>query len=445
MSSTIESQINPYSLKYKTPEIEQYYAEMTLGDSKKFVYASIFLSIGFYAVIFALDNLILGRFEWKVFWVLLVAAPAVCLLAALVLKIGNIRNRKQLDILSGTFLVISQSWQFYLAFSFPELGGQFLLGSVILSIMGNSGFSGTNFRAILPVALYAIVTYLFKISFLDDTDSAQRIFQGMMCLMVGGIGLSSGYMIERATRIDFLKTDTLEKRQQQLLSKNKELEQFTYIASHDLQEPLRSVTSFSQLLDEEYRDKIGEEGGQYLNFLMEASTRMRNLIKGLLDYSRLGREAQLVPIDTGKVVTEILVDLSTAIAESKAAITIDPLPTITGYETEFRQLMQNLMSNAIKFRRSGLDPAIHVSAKRKGNGWEFSVKDNGIGIESDHQEKIFLIFQRLHNRSLYEGTGIGLANCRKIVELHGGTIRVESIKGQGSNFYFTIPTTVGNG
>ncbi len=445
MSSTIESQINPYSLKYKSNEIEQFYGEMSFGNSKKFVYSAFFLSIGFYAVIFALDNLILGRFEWKVFWVLLVAAPTICLLSSLVLKMGNIRNRRQLDLLSASFLIISQSWQFYLAFSFPELGGQFLLGSVILSIMGNSGFAGTNFRILLPVVLYAIVSYLLKIAFWDETDTAERIFQAMMCVMVGGIGLSSGYMIERATRIDFLKTDTLERRQLQLVSKNKELEQFTYIASHDLQEPLRSVTSFSQLLDEEYRDKIGEEGGQYLDFLMEASTRMRNLIKGLLDYSRLGREAQLVTIKAGDVLAEVLVDLSTAITESKAAITIDALPTITGYETEFRQLMQNLMSNAIKFRRPGFDPEIHVSAQRKGNGWEFSIKDNGIGIELEHQKKIFLIFQRLHNRSLYEGTGIGLANCQKIVELHGGTIRVESTKGQGSNFCFTIPIKVDNG
>ncbi|MBK9452885.1 MAG: GHKL domain-containing protein [Bacteroidetes bacterium] len=135
----------------------------------------------------------------------------------------------------------------------------------------------------------------------------------------------------------------------------------------------------------------------------------------------------------------ILVDLNTAIKESGSKITSNNLPQITGYETEFRQLLQNLISNAMKFRKAGTAPEIHVSANRKGNEWEFSVKDNGIGIEPEHQERIFLIFQRIHNRSLYEGTGIGLANCRKIVELHGGTIRVESEKGKGSNFLFTIP------
>jgi light-regulated signal transduction histidine kinase (bacteriophytochrome) len=139
------------------------------------------------------------------------------------------------------------------------------------------------------------------------------------------------------------------------------------------------------------------------------------------------------------VLNAILVDLNTAIKESGSKITSTGLPQITGYETEFRQLLQNLISNAMKFRKAGMAPEIHVSANRKGNEWEFSVRDNGIGIEPEHQERIFLIFQRIHNRSLYEGTGIGLANCRKIVELHGGTIRVESEKGKGSNFLFTIP------
>jgi signal transduction histidine kinase len=439
MSSTIEREINTFSLKYKSEEIERLYGEFSFEGAKKFVYASIHLSVGFFFVIFALDYLLLGRLEWRVFWILAVAAPANCLIFSLLLKFGNLHNRRQLDTLSAVFLIISQSWQFILAFWFPELGGQYLLGSVILSIMGNSGFTGTNFRNLLPVALYAIVTYLLKIFLWDDIDTPQRIFQAMMCIMVGGIGLSSGYMIERATRIDFLKNDTLEKKQLQLVSKNKELEQFAYIASHDLQEPLRSVTSFSQLLEEEYRDQIGEEGGQYLTFLLEASARMRNLIKGLLDYSRLGREAQLLAVDAAEVMRAILVDLSTVITESKVKITIDPLPVIMGYETEFRQLLQNLLSNAIKFRRPSTTPEVHVSALKKGSAWEFAVKDNGIGIDPEHQEKIFLIFQRLHNRSLYEGTGIGLANCRKIAELHGGAIRVESSKDKGSTFYFTIP------
>jgi signal transduction histidine kinase len=439
MSATIDSQVHPMFLNFRSKWLEEAYGVWGFDRLLSGYYQALVGASFLMAMIFGLDCLILGRFEWYIFWTHVVGSSALSLLFYVLVKTSNVTNRSKLDLHGGIFIAIGQTWQFLVAFKFPELGGQYLLASVILSIMGNSGFTSINFRVVVPVELAVMTTYLIKVLFWDDVQTPEMVFQVTMVLMFTSIGVASGYIMERTTRMNFLHQYTLERKQQELISKNKELEQFAYIASHDLQEPLRSVTSFSQLIDEEYRDKIGAEGAQYLDYLIEASGRMRNLITGLLDYSRLGREAQLGPVDANSVFNDIRVDLSTAIHECEAKLTSSNLPVIVGYETEFRLLLQNLILNAIKFRRAGVVPIVRVSAKKVGSDWEFSVQDNGIGISPEHHEKVFLIFQRIHNRSLYEGTGIGLANCRKIVELHGGTIRLESEKNKGSNFIFTIP------
>lgn len=223
-------------------------------------------------------------------------------------------------------------------------------------------------------------------------------------------------------------------------AKNKELEQITYIASHDLQEPLRTISGIVNIMNLQYENKLDEEADKYLKFMKEASERMRNLIKGLLDYSRIGKGNEVNYFDSGEVVEEIKQDLSVFIAESHAKLTIlGNLPYLKGYRTEFRLLLQNLISNAVKFRKKNVDPEITISAVKENNSWKFALKDNGIGIDPKYQEKIFMIFQRLHNRSEYEGTGIGLSHCKKIVELHGGRIWVDSYLDEGSTFYFTIP------
>ncbi len=225
---------------------------------------------------------------------------------------------------------------------------------------------------------------------------------------------------------------------QQLQVKNKELEQFTYIASHDLQEPLRTVTSFIKLLNEEYQGKLDENVNQYLQYISGASIHMSELVKGLLDYSRIGRNQKMSYIDCNELVEIVKKDLGATISESKATFDIEKLPYINGYKTELRLLFQNLISNAIKFRRKDAVPHIIIKAK-KDIDWIFSIQDNGIGIDEKHKERIFIIFQRLHVRNLYEGTGIGLAHCYKIVNLHGGKIWVDSQLGLGSTFYFAIP------
>ncbi len=232
----------------------------------------------------------------------------------------------------------------------------------------------------------------------------------------------------------------------ELESKNKELEQFAYIASHDLQEPLNTISSFIGLIAEDYGDSFDEVGKESLTFIKDASIRMKKLIDALLEYSRLGTRKEYVAIDSTVILKELLTDLKSSIDKTKATIKSNNLPIIKGSEIELRLLFQNLISNAIKFRHKDASPEIEISCvkkndpKGKSNGfWEFSVRDNGIGIPKQHRERIFAIFQRLHSREEYQGTGIGLAHCKKIVESHGGKIWLDSEEGAGSTFYFTIP------
>ncbi len=222
--------------------------------------------------------------------------------------------------------------------------------------------------------------------------------------------------------------------------KNKELEQFAYVASHDLQEPLRTVSSFVDLLLAKYKDKLDDQGVRILSYISGASERMKALVSGLLDYSRIGRKVELKKVDCQKIVNQVIEDFSLLIEESGANITVDKLPELIGYETELRMVFQNLIANAIKFRKEDEDLKIKISAVKKLNHyWLFTVQDNGIGIEEQYKDRIFLIFQRLHTRNKYEGTGIGLAHCKKIVEMHQGKIWIKSTLNKGTTFFFTIP------
>lgn len=230
----------------------------------------------------------------------------------------------------------------------------------------------------------------------------------------------------------------LKKTQEELKTKNKELEQFVYITSHDLQEPLRTVTSFAELIQLEHQSQLNDEADLYLQYISESAARMRALIKGLLDYSRIGRQREDAFIESHIILESIFADLKLYIAENEATFEVGDLPNLNGNKTELRMLFQNLISNAIKFRKEGTPPRIKITAKKAGSHWQFAVKDNGIGIDDSYKGKIFLIFQRLHTNQEYEGTGIGLAHCKKIVELHGGKIWVESEPNKGSTFYFTL-------
>ena len=223
-----------------------------------------------------------------------------------------------------------------------------------------------------------------------------------------------------------------------LARSNKDLEQFAYVASHDLREPLRMVTGFMSLLKDRCQGKLDAKADEYIAFASDGASRMQALIDDLLAYSRAGRGERPSARNIGAVIDNVLRTLTVSIEESAAVITRGPLPTIASNPLELTQVFQNLIGNALTFRAQR-KPEIHVAAQRQAGGWLFTVRDNGIGIDPQFAERIFMIFQRLHTREQYPGTGIGLAICKKIVERHGGRIWVESQLGQGSTFSFTIP------
>jgi PAS domain S-box-containing protein len=232
----------------------------------------------------------------------------------------------------------------------------------------------------------------------------------------------------------------LESYMDDLQRSNEELQRFAYVASHDLQEPLRSIVSFSQLLERRYKGKLDEDADDYIGFIVEGGNRMQRLIEDLLQLSRVETKGRpLAPTDTGEVVADALRLMDASIREAGSTVAVGEMPTVMADAAQLAQVFQNLLGNALKYRRPDVPPEIRITAERAGAFWRFAVQDNGIGIEAEYFDRIFVIFQRLHTREEYEGTGIGLAVVRKIVERHGGRVGVESIPGEGSTFSFTLP------
>lgn len=279
--------------------------------------------------------------------------------------------------------------------------------------------------------------------------------QAYIAFVFAGLAMFIGFIIFRSNRLKkrlnkelLQKNIAIKQKTKALEAQNKEMEQFAYIASHDLQEPLNTITSFIQLIDEQYKDSMDEIGQQSIIYIGQASTRMKLLITSLLEYSRLGKIVELEAVDSYDVLVNLQKDLKELINQSNAKFSIGKLPEVYANKIELRLLFQNLISNGIKFMPNNRIPKIEITCEKiyeeletnkKAGFWKFKITDNGIGIKEKHRQKIFAIFQRLHTSEEYKGTGIGLAHCKKIVESLGGQIGVTSKENIGSTFWFTIP------
>ena len=285
------------------------------------------------------------------------------------------------------------------------------------------------------VAVWATVEEYGPFNEIESLDLSLMLLQAFMA-MVAGTGLFLGAAIAERKEAENDRENFINK----LISVNGELEQFAYAASHDLQEPLRLVRSFTKILGQEYKDKLDATAQEYIKISIDEAARMQELISSLLEYARLGSEAErYTQVDCNMELQHVLESFGEVIKKYHAEITHDRLPTITGIPVQFSRLIQNLLGNALKYQRGGAIPKIHIGVQESHDRWKFSVEDNGIGVSPEYFERIFLPFKRLHSRELYQGSGMGLAICKKIVENFGGKVWVESELGIGSKFYFTIP------
>jgi len=266
----------------------------------------------------------------------------------------------------------------------------------------------------------------------------ERFWQTVFMIGILLFGAAAGVgLVWRNQRVRFYRAKA--NLTEELRTSNRDLEQFAYIASHDLQEPLRMIANYMQLLERRYKDQLDQDAKEFIGFAVDGAVRMQQLIDSLLEYSRLhSRKKPFESVDLNLVLQRVLRDLEGRILETGAKVTSDPLPQVFGDGVQLGLVFQNLISNALKFRGKK-SPEIHISTEEFSDHWKITVRDNGIGIEPEHQERIFKIFQRLHSRAEYSGTGIGLAICKRVIERHHGETCVESSVGNGSSFWFTLP------
>jgi len=354
--------------------------------------------------------------------------------------------REPLLVLDSDRKVISANRSFYQTFQVKpgEVEGK------VLYDLGNRQWDIPKLRELLEEILPKNTVFL---DFEIDHDfktlgrrimvlNARRIFhetKRMQMILLAIEDITERKRVERELK----QAEELKQAIEALEVSNKDLEQFAYVASHDLQEPLRMISSFTQLLAKRYRGRLDKEADEFIAYIVAGSRRMQALINDLLTYSRVDtRGNSFGPIDSEAAFDQAIANLRVAIEEGEAVITHDPLPPLIADNSQIVQLFQNLLGNAIKFRGKE-PPRIHVSARQENNEWVFSFRDNGIGIAPEYFDRVFVIFQRLHGREEYPGTGTGLAICKRIVERHSGRIWVESELNKGSTFYFAIPSVGG--
>lgn len=331
-----------------------------------------------------------------------------------------------------------------------DLKGKVLYSNNVLDVYNLDTFIGSNLmdwmdkelrdkvRQVIAEVITSKKPVIYENKHLDPSQTPYYFLNVASPILENGRITAISIISNDVSEIKKLQT-TLEKQNRELANRAKELEQFAFISSHDLQEPLKTVRNFAQLITQKYSQQLDEVGNRSLRFMNEATDRMSSLINGLLEYSQLNRVHQLAEVDCKQVMANVISEITPEIDRHKAKIDIGDLPVISGYASNIFLLFKHLLKNGIKFHKPDTVPHIKVNAVSKSDHWEFSFQDNGIGINPEYHNQIFGIFQRLHKKDTYTGTGIGLAYCRKIVELHGGKIWVESSPNQGSTFRFTVP------
>lgn len=345
---------------------------------------------------------------------------------------------KELDPLNEKLSVLEDDFSYTLGEGARWLEN--LILTILFVIALTVEFTGLFLTISVSIGITKGINEIIKIS----EKVAKANFQDKVKIYstdeIGQLASSFNNMIEdlqknisKRTQVEY----DLKQKTQELTRSNAELEQFAYVASHDLQEPLRMISSYIQLIEERYKDKLDSDANEFISFAVDGADRMRKLIHSLLEYSRVNKVHPFESINTTNLLSDVLQDLNDVIKNNQAIIKIEPLPDIYGDPVLIRQLFQNLILNAIKFKGEQ-NPELIISSKKVNKEYQFSVKDNGIGIPKEYSEKVFEILQRLHSIEKYPGTGIGLAICKKIVEKHGGRIWFESKINIGSTFYFTI-------
>lgn len=393
--------------------------------------------------------LLLAWTEWtRIAWKPQKVAEGLMLLA-LLLNVGQF-------VFGGT--AHTRVWQYVLAFTFLPIfvwaAFRFGLVGATLTILLTAGTGiwgtihgfGPFIRENINESLLLLQTYIGfsaitifgMTAILAERDRAVASVSSMNRALESRVQERTKEL-EDANTILRANEKSLERQTEELMRSNAELERFAYLASHDLKEPIRTVSSYVQLLAKRYKGRLDKDADDFIHFAVDATERMDKLIRDVLSYCRAGsRDKTVQPCDMNQILARVRENLATAIAETSAILSSDPLPTIVANETEIVQLLQNLVGNAIKFHGQET-PRVHIAAGQKHDHWVFMVQDEGIGISPEYQARIFQIFQRLHDGTQYSGTGIGLAICKKIVESYGGQIWVQSTLGKGASFYFTLP------